>query len=273
MRDVVYDSTPQLRHPRRFARAALEDLRESPSVGYRLFRANLKTRYRRSWLGYLWLVVPSLAAAVTCAYLTQRRVISAPDTAVPYVLFVLTGTMLWQVFLDAFNAPLQQLTAARQMITRSRAPHEAIVLAAGLAVLLNTAIRLVILIVVVAAFGLPLGPSILLAPVGLFMLAVFGLGLGLAIAPLAILYDDVGRAAALVMGFGFFLTPILYPPPSAGLLRLNPVTPLLDATRAWLFGEPASGGFVLMSAVSVALLLLAWLGYRLSRPHLVVRLG
>jgi lipopolysaccharide transport system permease protein len=87
------------------------------------------------------------------------------------------------------------------------------------------------------------------------------------------LYDDVSRAITLVTGFWFFLTPVVYATPSLGILRLNPVTPLLDATRAWLTSGPMAGGFALVAGMTLPALLVAWLFQRVARPHVVARLG
>jgi ABC-type polysaccharide/polyol phosphate export permease len=57
-------------------------------------------------------------------------------------------------------------------------------------------------------------------------------------------------------------------------LRYNPVTPLLETTRAWLTASgPASDGFGLVAATATALLLVGWALLRLARPHIVERLG
>lgn len=272
-RDTVYDSHAETADSRRFLKAAAADLVRAPAVGWHLFRSGLATRYRRSFLGYLWLVLPALATTATCAYLASHRVIAVPATGAPYPLFVLCGVCLWQVFVEALNSPLQELNAQRQLITRSRAPHEAVVLAGAMSVALNSVIRLVLVILALVAFGAPVGPSLLLAPIGLLALILLGLALGLVLAPFGLLYDDVGRGLTLVIGFGFFLTPIIYPEPAGGLLRLNPVTPILSSTRSWLLSEPADHRFILIAGLTLAGLVVSWLAYRIARPHLVARLG
>lgn len=274
MTETVYASSPELLHPLRFVREAGRDLRRSVAPGWQLFRRNLQVRYRRAWLGYLWLLLPTAGTTLVWMYVQSRRIVDVAPTDVPYPIYVLTGTILWQVFVDALNAPLQQLGASRQLITRSRVPHEALILAGAFEVLLNCAVRLVILAIVLAAFRAPVASTMLLAPFGIAALLLFGLALGLFATPLGMLYDDVGRAIALVSGFLFFLTPVIYRTPSTGILRFNPVTPLLDTTRAWLTSAPPrSSGFALVTALSLAGLALAWLLERLARPHMVARLG
>ncbi|HEX2060981.1 MAG TPA: ABC transporter permease [Thermoanaerobaculia bacterium] len=273
MTETVYSAQAELRHPARFLGDALRDLRQSPSVAWRLFRGNVQARYRRAWLGYLWLLLPTLGMTAVWVFMQSRRIIAVAPTALPYVVHVLCGTILCQVFVESLNAPLQQLTISRQLVTRSRVPHEAMILAGVYEVLLNTAVRLAVLAVALFAYAIPLAPGALLFPLGIAALMVLGLAIGIFLAPFGMLYEDVGRGVMLVTTFWFFLTPVIYPAPASGPLRLNPVTPLLDTTRAWLTAPAAPWGFVAVALVATVVLGGAWLLERLARPHVVARFG
>lgn len=270
---MVYSSASELCDPTRFVRDAAADLRRSFVPAWHLFRSNLRVRYRRSWLGYLWLLLPSIATTMVWVYVQSRRIVDVAPTHVPYPLYVLAGIILWQVFVDAFNAPLQQLTGARQLITRSRVPHEALILAGTYEVLLNCAVRLLVLIPLLAVWRAPVGAGALLVPIGVGALLLFGLALGLFAAPFGMLYDDVGRAMTLLTGLLFFLTPVIYSTPPAGIVRLNPITPLLDTTRAWLTSGQVRTGFLTVSSVALIGVVIGLLFERLTRPHIVARLG
>ena len=269
--ETVYRPDSALGHPLRFAGQAVDDLRHSTGVAWQLFRRDLHARHRRTWLGYAWLLLPSIATTLLWVYVQSRRIVGIAPTAIPYPVYVLTGTVLWQVFVDALNAPLQQLRAGQQLITRSRVPHEALILSGLLDVLFNAAVRLSVVAAVLILWRTPVDSSLLLVPLGVAALALAGLTLGTFAAPLGMLYDDVGRAMQLVTSFWFFLTPVIYP--ASGVLRFNPVTPLLDSTRNWLTAGHASPGFALVAAATIPALLLAWSFHRLARPHLIARLG
>lgn len=276
--EIVYSAAPQLADPRGFAAAAAHDLRASPRIAWRLFSASLKGRHRRAALGYLWLVLPALMVTGIWIYLREQRLIDFGPVGMPYPVFVLAGMLLWQLFLDALNAPLAQLGAGKAMLASSRVPLEALVTAGALEAVLNFAIRLALLVPVLFLFGVEPGSSLLLVPLGAAALGLLGLALGLFLAPLGLLYEDVGRGLTLVTGAWFFLTPIVYPAPDGGLVRLNPVTPALDLTRQWLTGgapDALSGAGVVLLQLALLLPLLsaAWLVLRLARPHLVARLG
>src|SRR5947209_7507875 len=270
---IVYTSAPALAAPGRFFAAALRDLRASVRTAGQLFAANLRSRYRRAWLAYLSLFVPPVGTTAIALYVQSRRIVPLAATAVPYAVYVLSGTILWQVFADALQSPLQQLTAGRQMIARSRVPHEALLLAGMYEVLLTCAVRLLVLAPVLAVYRIGVTPAILLVPLGILSLALLGAAIGVIVAPFGILYDDVAHALPLLTAFGFFLAPVVYPVSRARILQLNPVTPLLGSTRAWLTSGPASAGFVTVTLASIIVLALAWVVQRVARPHVVARLG
>lgn len=273
MQETVYSAEAELRHPLRFLGEAWRDLRRSPSIAWQLFRSSTRARHRRVWLGYLWLLLPTLGATAIWWYVRSRGIIGIGNTGLPYVVYALSGTMLWQVFAESLASPLQQLTNNRALVTKSRVPHEALLLAGVYETLLNCGARLLILAAVMVAVQVRVGWEIALVPLGVAALVLLGLALGLVASSAGLLYEDVGRGLAMVTGFWFFLTPVVYPTPVRGLLRFNPVTPLLDTTRRWLTSPADASAFVPVIALALVLLVAAWLLHRLARAHVVATLG
>ena len=277
MEEIVYSADSQLRYPRRFFHSIFSDLRVSPSVAWSLFLRNLRVQYRQTWLGYFWLLSP-LATTLTWVYLTSANILNVGQTGAPYPVYVLTGTSLWQVFAEALNCPLQQLGAARDIVSKTRIPHESLLLAGLIEVLFNFTVRLMTTLPVLVWFKLPWHWTILFVPLGALLLLLLGLTIGLLLTPVGLLYQDVSRGLGIVMGFWFFLTPVIYPPPvkwpASLLVTLNPVTPLLITTRDWLiFGTVAPAtGFTIVSGLSFVCLVIGWLSYKLAKPHLIARL-
>jgi lipopolysaccharide transport system permease protein len=273
MNEVVFDARPALSRPGPFLGAAVADLARSGPIGWRLFLANLRIRYRRAWLGYLWLLLPALATAAICSFIQSRRLVAIAPTDLPYPVFALAGIILWQTFTDALQMPLQHLASARHTIARSPVPQEALMLAGLLELGLGFSVRLAVLALALLLLSVPVAPSALLLPAGAACLVLLGLALGLFLAPLGLLYEDVGRGLTLVLGFWLFLTPVLYPLPDEGIFAYNPVSSLLDTSRALLLGGGVEARFLLISALAFAGLLIGWVFHRLARPHVAACLG
>ena len=271
--DFAYRSDPELSNPRGFLTRAFADLASSLAIGWTLHKAGFGSRRRAALLGWIWLVVPPFATAATCLYFQSRRILDTGPTKLPYSLHVFIGVIVWQLLVDSMQAPIQQIRGARSIVTRSTLPHEALLIAGLWDVLVGAAIRLPLILVAALAVGVPPGWSALLIPLGMLSVILFGFGLGLLIAPLGVLYDDVQRAMFLITGVWFVLTPVMYSADRGGLSRLNPLTPLLDTTRSWLVTPAIAPGFSIVVSASSLLLPIAWLAYRLARPHIVETLG
>jgi lipopolysaccharide transport system permease protein len=136
-----------------------------------------------------------------------------------------------------------------------------------------------LLLVVLVAMGIHPGWSILLLPIGILSLILVGTVIGLALTPIGLLYTDVGKAIPLLMQFLMYLTPVVFAMPKEGLsatiFRLNPLTPLILATRDWLTGLTPEylGYFVAVNVAAILLSLMFWVVFRLAMPILIERMG
>ena len=255
------------------------DLLASRELAWRLLVRNISAQYRQSMLGYAWAFVPPLFTALIWIFLNSQRILGIGDTGMPYPVFVIIGIVLWQTFTEALNSPMQMVNESRSMLTKINFPREALILTGIGQVLFNFAIRALLLVLVIVWFHIPIHASVLLAPLGVIALIALGTMIGLLLTPLGMLYHDVGRALGYVTQALFFLTPIIYPVPhatwAATLIKLNPVTPLLQTTRDWLTTGQASQlyGFTWVCGITLVLLLAGWVMYRIAMPHLISRMS
>ena len=279
LKETVYSPDSELLSFVKLLRGMWRDLLSSRDLAWRLLVRNISAQYRQSFLGYAWAFVPPIVTTAIWVFLNSQKILGIEDTGIPYPVFVLSGTVLWQTFVEALNSPLQMVTQAKSMLTKINFPREALILTGIGQIIFNFAIRALLLIIVIWWFGVSPHTSLLLVPFGVIALIGFGIALGLLLTPLGMLYQDVGK----ILGFGthvlFFLTPIIYPVPQSSwaaiLVKLNPVTPLLQTTRDWLTTGQASQlhGFYLVCAISLVLLFAAWVLFRIAMPHLISRMS
>ena len=276
---VVYTPDPQIRQPRQFLRAMTADLGASRELAIRLMLRNLRARYRQSLLGFLWAIIPAMATTFVWVFLNAAEIINVGQTDIPYPLYVLSGTILWQLFVDALNSPFEQLAGSRSLLIKINFPREALILAGLGEVFFNFGIRFCLLIVVFLLYQEPVPWTIILAPIGVLSLAALGTVFALILVPFGMLYQDIRQALSVVTLFWFFVTPIVYPVPTtwpaALVAALNPVTPLLVTTRELLTTGTVSrpGWFLTTAGISFFALFFAWILYRVAMPHLVERLS
>ncbi|MEB3211846.1 MAG: ABC transporter permease [Leptolyngbyaceae bacterium] len=276
---TIYTPESRLTRPLELLNEVRRDVMASKELAWQLFYRNIRVRYRQSALGPLWAFIPPILVASTATVLRQGGVIASDDTGIPYALAVLFKTILWQTFATSLGMPLRAMKLGMPLLRTIRVPVEGLVLAAVYEMLFDLIIQLVVLAGVFVMIGAPLSWGVIPAIGAFFTLICFGFALGLFLVPLGSLYTDVNTALPFITRFWFFLTPILYTPPSQWpyslIVDLNPVTPLLlatiDLSIEGTLNNPVS--FTVVSILSFILLITGWVFYRISIPMLVERSG
>lgn len=274
----VFDASPALRHPRLFFADLLRDLRVTIELAPQMARRQIVARYRRSVLGYVWLLLVPLSTAAAWLFVKASGALPVTSTGAPYPIYLLAGLLLWQGFVRTLNAPLQQVSASRTIISKIRSPWEAVISAGWVETIFEFAIFLIVLLIAIPLMGHWPGAGVLDAIFPIAAMLLLGAAIGLLLVPLGLLFDDVPRGVIVGTMFLFFVTPIVYRPPATSLgamaFRLNPVAVLLDAARAALVGDtPVAPELVLPWAmVALVAFLVGWAIMRVAVPHLVARL-
>jgi len=275
----VYSPEPLLGHPLVLVRSIARDLLAARELAWRLFVRDLSAQYRQTFLGYIWVFLPPLAASLTFIFLNSQGIVRIDTGGIPYPAFAMMGTLLWQVFVDAVASPAQSLTSAKAMLAKINFPREA-VLMGGLAMVgFNFLVRLLLVVGVLWWWRIPVDSGVLMFPLAMAALLACGFAIGLAITPLAGLYGDVIRAIPIVAQFWMLLTPVVYPARTEGLAGAlavwNPVSPLIITARESLTAQPLSQlqPFFLVFGLSLLLGFFGLVGFRLAMPHLIARMG
>ena len=277
--ETIYTTESQMHSPRLLLSSMISDIRASRELSWRLFIRDLSAQYRQSLFGVLWAFVPPIITSLIFIVLQSRNIVNFGETDIPYPVYVLVGTILWQLFVESLNAPLKTVTASKSILVKINFPREALIVSALLLTSFNLSIKLIVLAVIFFIFQVPLTWGMLLAPVAIIMLMLLGIALGLLITPIGMLYTDVTTALPVIASMWFFITPVVYPIPEqypySVIAILNPVTPLLVAARDLLTkGEIMNNlSFLLVSLFAIVVLLVGWVIYRISLPIIIERMS
>ncbi|MCJ7805008.1 ABC transporter permease [Patescibacteria group bacterium] len=279
LREVVYTPESQLRRPRQLFKSMWHDLLASRGLAWRLIVRDISAQYRQSIFGILWAFIPPIVTALVFVVLNNQKIINIGETNIPYPAFVMFGTVLWQVFIDSLNAPLKAVTAGKAMLAKINFPKEALILSGIGQTLFNLCIKLLILIVVFIIYKIPLSWGVPLSLLAILNLVLLGITFGLLITPIGILYTDIIQGITVITGFWFFITPVVYPPPTnfpfSLLAILNPVSPILVGARDLATQNflPNPIAFFIITGLMLFTLCVVWIVYRLAIPILVERMS
>jgi lipopolysaccharide transport system permease protein len=276
---TVYSTESSLRHPGRLLLNMFHDLVEGRELAWQLAVRDIKGQYRQTALGLLWAFILPVAHTITWIFLSGSGIVTLSDTALPYPVYVFAGTMIWAIFMDAVNAPLQQTIAAKQMLAKINFTREALVVSGIYQTAFNAAIKIVLLLVTLLVLGIYPGWTLIWFPLSIVSLILAGTALGLLLTPIGILYTDIGKSLPLLMQFLMYLTPVVFPMPTSGwavtIFKINPLTPLILTSRNWLTDLSSSclEYFLIVNALIIAFLLVVWIIYRVAIPILIERMS
>ena len=219
----------------------LRDLWAYRELVYFLTWRDVKVRYKQTLLGAAWAVIQPLAATIVF-WLFFGRLAGVGSDGIPYPVFAYAGLMVWTFFSNALNNSGNSLIGNANLITKVYFPRMIIPGAAVAAGLVDLAIAFVILIVLMIHYGIHATVNLLILPLPVMLTALLALGMGLWTSALNVKYRDIRYALPFGIQLWMFATPIVYPASLVpdkwrGLLMLNPMTGIVEAYRAALFGS------------------------------------
>lgn len=217
-----------------------------------------KQRYRRSLLGMGWMLVGPLlnTAVLSVAFNALFR-----NSIVHYPVYVMVGLIVWNFFAQTTTLGVDAAISGSGLLQRVYLPRSMFVIATLGGAVINMGIALIALLVVLLANSVPLYATWLMLPLAIAVLALFTLGIALLVATLAVFVGDVPHMYQLLVQALFFLTPIVYPPEivPAGLrwlVRLNPMSIMIDLFRSLLHRGQVPDLSQWLSATGIALVVL-----------------
>ncbi|MCM8823170.1 MAG: ABC transporter permease [Candidatus Omnitrophica bacterium] len=190
---------------------------------YQLVVKELKVRYMRSSLGFLWVFI-SPFLIVMVFYLVFFRILRINIEGYPFFLYLMTGIFPWNFFQCSLISSTTSLWDNRNLIKEAKLPQYVV----PLSVIVNNLIiflpSLFITIILSSILLNGLSLSILFLPFILFIHFLIALGLSLILSLLYLKYRDTKYILEVLLSFIFYLTPVFYP-----------LSLVKDAFPLWLF--------------------------------------
>jgi len=195
--------------PGRVSREVLRELWVFREVLWAFAVRQVKVKYKQAAIGVGWAIVQPVAAAALFA-LFLGRVANVGSEGVPYMLFALSGTVVWTYFSASASTASESLVTDSALLRKVFFPREVLPLAAILAGLVDFLPAFLTLVVASLLYGLFPTISWLALPlvIGVPILAAVAFGLGLS--GLNVYYRDVRYVLPFVLQLGLFASPVVY---------------------------------------------------------------
>jgi lipopolysaccharide transport system permease protein len=249
--------------PRRGWRALdLRELWDYRELLYFLVWRDVKIRYKQTAIGAVWVILQPLLTAVIFSVVFGRFA-HLKTNGVPYLLLTYSALLPWMLFANALSTSTKSIVENQALVTKVYVPRVLIPIAPVLAGLVDFAIGSILLIGMMAWYGVVPSWHAALLPFFLLFAIAAAVAVTLWLSALNVKYRDVQYTVPFLVQAWFFATPVaysalLFPTHVRPWIGLNPMAGVVQGFRWALFGQQAAqvGHLMLLSfGVVIALLI------------------
>ncbi len=214
----------------------------------------LRSKYKRSFLGWAWSLAYPLAimlvyTVVFKLFLRVRPLPGANGIDI-FALWLLCAMLPWVYFQSSVQGSIGGLTNNSNLIKKTYFPRELLPAATVGSNLVSHAIEMSLLVVALVAFGDY--QALIYLPITVVLMAImalFALGFGLLLSSINVYFRDVEHFMGILFLVWLYMTPIIYPITTPGvakyadILKLNPMTDATLCFRDVLYNGTRPGWF------------------------------
>lgn len=206
-----------------------------------LVEKDLKVRYKRSFLGFLWFLLKPLFSMVVYT-VVFTRIIRFGGAIEHFSLFLLTGLLPWNFFAASLSASTKTLLDNQKLIRSIYFPRVALPISAVIANAVHMLMALGVLEILLIAFGHAPNLSIVTLPIAVILLAAMTSGFSMMISIGNVFYRDVSQFLEVILLAWFYASPIIYPigagiipPRMEAIIKFNPVAGAMEIFHSTMY--------------------------------------
>ncbi len=241
-------------------------------------QTEFKSRFVRSKLGGLWMIIHPLAQVLVYALiLSQIMTAKLPSVASQYAypIYILSGIVGWTLFSEILNKSLNVFISNGNLIKKMAFPKLALPLITIGGALINFVIFFLVMFIIFGFLGHLPYHALQWLPLLVLLTLALAIGIGIFLGTLNVFIRDIGQMMEVVLNFWFWLTPIVYMPSIVpekyhALLMLNPMTGVIMGYHNVLLYDKAPDFSLLIypSIIAIISLVLAMVIFYKAREEM-----
>ena len=221
---------------------------------------DLSVRYKQTLVGAGWAILQPFLSMVVFS-LFFGRLAGIPSEGMPYPIFSFAALLPWQFFTTAMSNASNSLVGNASLLTKVYFPRLVIPTASVLPPIVDFGIAFIVLLAMMAYYGMALTWNVLWLPAFLLLALVTALGVGLWLSALNVEYRDIRYVIPFLAQFWMFASPVTYPSSLVpgqwrALYGLNPMAGVIEGFRWALLGTATAPGPLVAVSALVALAVL-----------------
>ena len=198
-----------------------------------LIMRDIKTKYRKSILGVFWTILNPLFMMVVLSVVFSNMFKFDVEY---FPVYLLSGQLIFNFFNEATTNAMGAIVANGSLIKKVYVPKYMFVLSRILSSSVNLLASFTAMIFVMLALRVELHYTVLLAPIPLFFIVFFSLGVGLLLSAITVKFRDIMHLYSVFVTALMYLTPVIYPMSILPewlkkIVLLNPLTNILNMFR------------------------------------------
>lgn len=224
-----------------------------------LVKRDLKSRYKGSVLGFLWMFLNPLLQL--CVYTIVFSGIMRMDIE-KYYLFLFVALVPWIFFSTCLSGGTTVIFGQQDMVKKIYFPREVLPISFVTSQFVNMLLSFVVILAVVFLNNIIIEPiSWLCLLLTMIIEYILCLGIALISSALTVYFRDLQHILGIISMAWMYLTPVLYPVDNVpeqylNLFNLNPMTPVTIAYRDILYYGKAPHMNTLISAIVLGVIVL-----------------
>jgi len=238
-----------------------------------LVSRDIKKRYKRSALGFLWVMLDPLLMMLVF-YIVFAGLFG--NTVGNYTAYVISGITMWQLFAQGTSVSSSAFIGNRDLLNKLYIPKSIFPFSVVASSLVHFIFSLVPLFTIIIVSGTTLSYNVIFLPFVIFLIFMFSLGISLAISTLAVFYQDVVYIYNVILLAWMYLSAIFYPVSILPkkfqiLMSFNPVYHYISLFRACLYDAtiPKTEHFIIGAVFALVFSLIGWGIYHKNKDRIV----
>jgi len=222
-----------------------------------LVEKDIKLKYRRSFLGYLWSVLNPLMIMAIMVIVFQHMFRFSIEN---YPAYVISGQVCFNFLSEATNQAIWSITGNAALLKKTYVPKYIFTFAKVTSGCVNLLFSLGALLIVFIVCKVQLSVYMLFLPLVLLQLYVFCLGVGMLLAAVNVFFRDIQYIYSAFLTAWMYMTPLFYPieqlPENVQWIikHLNPLYFYVGQFRDIMIYEQMPGNAILLAGIVAAIL-------------------
>jgi lipopolysaccharide transport system permease protein len=263
----VKASVVEIKPTRGIIGLGLRELWRFRDLAYFFAWRDVKVRYKQTFFGGAWAIIQPLFLMVIFTFVFGTVLNVETPPGVPKPIFYYAGLVPWTLFAASMAAASESLAANSSLVGKIYFPRLVLPISAVGSSLVDFAVALIVLFVMLFAYGLSVSVTALWLPLLTALALLTALSVGVWLSSLNARYRDVRYAIPFLVQVLLFLTPLINPASQVPdnvrpFYFLNPMAGVVEGFRwALIDAAPAPGAMTLLSVGITLLLLVTGLFY------------